>query len=80
MTAPVDRIKLTQQSNENREGVFSIGKRIYIKRGIKGFWDGNMTGIIKVLSEFFIKYHLYIYYYNEIIKKPNAKINLVQRL
>ena len=38
-----------------------VAKRIYAKRGLRGFYDGNWTNIIKVIPETSIKFTVYGY-------------------
>lgn len=50
--------------------MWQASKRIYIKRGLKGFFDGNLTNIVKVFPETGIRVYLYYYLINKHTDDP----------
>lgn len=46
--SPLERVKILSQTGFSKSGAFTLGKDVFIKEGIFGFWRGNLVNCIRV--------------------------------
>ena len=70
MTAPADRVKvMLQASTSSNASIKSVvGDVLKEGGGIKGFWKGNGTNVIKIMPESAVKFYANDFFKSLIIK------------
>jgi len=46
--SPLERVKILSQTGFSKSGALTLGKDVFIKEGIFGFWRGNLINCIRV--------------------------------
>ena len=77
-TAPADRLKVMQQSGKSKSILEAI-RHIMKQDGIKGFWTGNGTNVLKIVPESATKFYAYEFFKNTFANDPED-ISLFERL
>ncbi|EAY15971.1 Mitochondrial carrier protein [Trichomonas vaginalis G3] len=73
-SCPLDTVKMLMQTNSHKTSILETCREIIAKDGIKGFWRGNLVGVINAAPLQAIKYtvidHLQIYLKREYNSTP----------
>jgi solute carrier family 25 phosphate transporter 23/24/25/41 len=74
-TAPLDRLKVIMQANTAEEMSIAGGFRgIYREGGIKAFFRGNGTNVVKIIPETAIKFLMYDTIKAKVCKNPKKPV------
>ena len=72
-TAPLDRLKVIMQAQtEGKMSIFQGFKGIYREGGVKSFFRGNGTNVVKIIPETAIKFLMYDKIKSLVCKTPGS--------
>ncbi|CAN0176106.1 unnamed protein product [Ascophyllum nodosum] len=78
-TAPFDRLKTLLQSGKRTGGIVTGMANIYRQEGLRAYWNGNGTNVLKIMPENAIRFLSYEAFKGAIWSDRFSRLNLADR-